>query len=96
MHETFRDKVNSEDSWANCVINSIYVIMVVLQDDLFAKHESIPFILLISLGKFGKVADTATSYLKSYFQDFDRNDRRLVENTFRMIKNENFYKIDWP
>jgi hypothetical protein len=96
MHETFRDKVKSEDSWANCVINSIYVILAILQDDLFAKHESIPFILLISLGKFGKVADTASSYLKGYFQDFDRNDRRLVENTFRMINNENFYITDAP
>ena len=67
MHETFRDKVNLDDSWANCMVNSIYVIMMVLKDELFARHESIPFILLISLGKFGRVADQAASYLKEYF-----------------------------
>jgi hypothetical protein len=38
MHETFRDKVNSEDSWANCVINSIYAIMMLLQDEIFTRH----------------------------------------------------------
>ena len=57
MHETFRNKVNLDDTWANCVVNSIYAIMVLLQDDLFKRHESIPFVLLISLGQFGKVAD---------------------------------------
>lgn len=67
VFETFRDKTNLEDTWANFVVNSNLVILGIISDKEFAKNkESIPMILLMSLSKFGLVADIASSQLKSY------------------------------
>ena len=59
---------------------------------MFATHESIPLILLMSFNINGAISEQAESYLKSFYQEFDRNDDKLVNNVFRLIKNQNIYK----
>jgi len=92
VFETFRDKIDLEDTWANCVVNTNLVVLGLVSDrELVKNQDSVPMILLMSLGKFGLVADIASSQLKSYVQDIDRWDYKLVDNIFNMINNRNIY-----
>ena len=71
------------------------VILGLISDlGLYYNHDSVPMMLFMSLGKFGNVADSANSQLKSYLQEIDRNDKKLVDNLFRLIKNENIYQTN--
>lgn len=96
MHETFRDKSNIlEDTWANFISNANLVVLRIIQDnqsEIFLTNESIPMILLMSFNINGAIKDQAESFLKSYYQEFDRNDSKLVSNVFKLIKNQNIYK----
>ena len=60
---------------------------------MFATHESIPLILLMSFNINGSICEQAESFLKSFYQEFDRNDEKLVDNVFKLIKNQNIYKL---
>ena len=41
----------------------------------------------------GSICEQAGSFLKSFYQEFDRNDEKLVDNVFKLIKNQNIYKV---
>ena len=61
VFESFRDKINLEDTWANCVVNANLVVLGLVSDrELISNKDSVPMILLMSLSKFGLVADIAS------------------------------------
>lgn len=42
--------------------------------------------------QYGRVQSSAEAYLRSFYQDLDRQDQSLVDLVFRTIDNENVYK----
>jgi hypothetical protein len=75
------------------------IILRILQDnhnDLLAVHENIPFILLMSYHHNGAIKDQAEAYLKSYIQEIDKKDAKLVNAIFMLINNENIFKLGPP
>ena len=47
---------------------------------------------MLTQSQYGTVKDEADIYLKSYLQEFNRNDTPLVTNIFRMYHNANIYR----
>ena len=75
VHESFRDRSNLEDTEANCIANlNLIVLQLLAEKDLFDQSDAISMILLMSQSQFGKISDQANLYLKSYYQEIDRND----------------------
>ena len=54
--------------------------------------DAVPFILLMAQSQYGRVQSGADAYLRSFYQDLDRQDQSLVDLVFRTIDNENVYK----
>jgi len=48
----------------------------------------------VTQNQFGSIKEEAEVQLKSYLQEFDRNDARLVGNLFQLLENKNLYKVE--
>jgi hypothetical protein len=91
MHSTFPDKDSAlEQTWTACITGCLTAAMTISQDQhIFKRCESVPVGVLLSQSAFGTIKDESDVYLKSYLQEFDRNDVPLVANLFKILNNKN-------